>query len=300
MAKLQQKISSEVEEKITKQQREYMLKEQMRKIKEELGIEKDDKTSVMQKYVVLEREAREFQSYSSNNMNITVSLTEIFDLVHSNFTGQLTRTPLSNRYEESLKEKTEIPKEARKVIEEEMERMKTLEKNSSEFNVTRNYLDWLTSLPWGNLSEDVFDVSRAQDILDEEHHGMKDVKDRILEFIAVSKLKNSAQGKIICLVGPPGTCSSECWSAKRENFIITFTFFHSNTGVGKTSIGKSIAKSLDREFYRFSVGGMSDVSEIKGHRRTYIGAMPGKPIQCLKQCGTLCVLESYVSVNSNV
>ena len=143
--------------------------------------------------------------------------------------------------------------------------MKTLEKNSSEFNVTRNYLDWLTSLPWGNLSEDVFDVARAQDILDEEHHGMKDVKDRILEFIAVSKLKNSAQGKIICLVGPPG--------------------------VGKTSIGKSIAKSLDREFYRFSVGGMSDVSEIKGHRRTYIGAMPGKPIQCLKQCGTcVCVV----------
>ena len=248
MAKLQQKISSEVEEKITKQQREYMLKEQMRKIKEELGIEKDDKTSVMQKY------------------------------------------------EESLKEKTEIPKEARKVIEEEMERMKTLEKNSSEFNVTRNYLDWLTSLPWGNLSEDVFDVSRAQDILDEEHHGMKDVKDRILEFIAVSKLKNSAQGKIICLVGPPGTCSSECSSEKRENFIITFTFFHSNTGVGKTSIGKSIAKSLDREFYRFSVGGMSDVSEIKGHRRTYIGAMPGKPIQCLKQCGTfLCSRIACIS-----
>ena len=212
MARLQKKISSEVEEKITKQQREYMLKEQMKKIKEELGIEKDDKTSLIQKY------------------------------------------------EESLMEKTEIPKEARKVIDEEMERMKTLEKNSSEFNVTRNYLDWLTSLPWGNLSEDVFDVSRAQDILDQEHHGMKDVKDRILEFIAVSKLKNSATGKIICLVGPPG--------------------------VGKTSIGKSIAKSLNREFYRFSVGGMSDVSEIKGHRRTYIGAMPGKPIQCLKQCGT--------------
>ena len=101
-----------------------------------------------------------------------------------------------------------------------MERMKTLEKNSSEFNVTRNYLDWLTSLPWGNLSEDVFDVSRAQDILDEEHHGMKDVKDRILEFIAVSKLKNSAQGKIICLVGPPGTCSRML-----ERILITFTFF---------------------------------------------------------------------------
>ena len=157
MGKIAQKISSDVEEKITKQQREYMLKEQMKKIKEELGIEKDDKTSVMQKY------------------------------------------------EEALKEKTEIPKEARKVIEEEMERLSSLEKNSSEFNVTRNYLDWLTSLPWGTLSKDVFDVTRAQEILDEEHHGMKDVKDRILEFIAVSKLKGSAQGKIMCLVGPPGT-----------------------------------------------------------------------------------------------
>lgn len=135
--------------------------------------------------------------------------------------------------------------------------MSSLDKNSSEYNVSRNYLDWLTVLPYDTFSKDNFNLALAREILDRDHYGLQDVKERILEFIGVGKLKGTVQGKIICLVGPPGT--------------------------GKTSIGKSIAESLNREFYRFSVGGLSDVAEIKGHRRTYIGAMPGKLIQCLKQ-----------------
>jgi len=155
---------------------------------------------------------------------------------------------------------SKAPKEARVVIEEEIEKLNALEPASSEFNVTRNYLDWLTSIPWGTYSEEKLDVDHAKTILDEDHYGLKDVKDRILEFIAVGLLKGSTQGKILCLVGPPG--------------------------VGKTSIGSSIARALNRSYFRFSVGGLSDVAEIKGHRRTYVGAMPGKMVQCLKSTST--------------
>ncbi|KAJ3214115.1 ATP-dependent Lon protease pim1 [Clydaea vesicula] len=143
---------------------------------------------------------------------------------------------------------------------EEILKLSTLEPAAAEYNVTRNYLEWITSIPWGKSSTENFDISRAKKILDEDHFGLKDVKDRILEFIAVGKLRKSIEGKIICFVGPPG--------------------------VGKTSIGKSIAKSLGREFYRFSVGGLNDVAEIKGHRRTYVGAMPGKVIQAMKKVQT--------------
>jgi Lon-like ATP-dependent protease len=139
-------------------------------------------------------------------------------------------------------------------------KLQNLEPTASEFNVTRNYLDWLTQIPWGISSTENFDVIAAHKILEEDHYGLKDVKDRILEFIAVGKLNNSVTGKIICLVGPPG--------------------------VGKTSIGKSIARALGRKFYRFSVGGLTDVAEIKGHRRTYVGALPGKVIQALKRVQT--------------
>ncbi|CAN1219534.1 Lon protease homolog 1, mitochondrial, partial [Linum perenne] len=165
------------------------------------------------------------------------------------------------KFRERIEGKEEkIPANVLQVIQEELTKLQLLEASSSEFNVTRNYLDWLTVLPWGNYSDENFDVLRAQKILDEDHYGLSDVKERILEFIAVGKLRGTAQGKIICLSGPPG--------------------------VGKTSIGKSIARALDRKFYRFSVGGLSDVAEIKGHRRTYIGAMPGKMVQCLKNVGT--------------
>ena len=159
------------------------------------------------------------------------------------------------------KAKGAMSEAAEKAIDAELEKLSSLEKNSPEFNVTRNYLDWLTAVPWGEYSEENFDVAHARSVLDAKHYGMADVKDRILEFIAVGKLKRETpQGKIMCFVGPPG--------------------------VGKTSIGQSIASSLGREFYRFSVGGLGDVAEIKGHRRTYIGAMPGKIIQCLKTTGT--------------
>jgi len=157
-------------------------------------------------------------------------------------------------------DKLAMPEAVRKVFDEELSKLGTLEPAASEFNVTRNYLDWLTQIPWGQRSAETFSIKNAQTILDEDHHGMKDVKDRILEFIAVGKLRGTIEGKIICFVGPPG--------------------------VGKTSIGKSIARSLNRQYYRFSVGGLTDVAEIKGHRRTYVGALPGRIIQALKKCQT--------------
>ncbi|CAO1612927.1 unnamed protein product [Jaminaea pallidilutea] len=153
-----------------------------------------------------------------------------------------------------------MPEAVRKVFDEELSKLQTLEPAASEFNVTRGYLEWLTNIPWGVHSPENFSIGNATQVLDEDHYGLKDVKDRILEFLAVGKLRGTVQGKIICLVGPPG--------------------------VGKTSIGKSISRALDRQFFRFSVGGLSDVAEIKGHRRTYVGAMPGKAIQALKKVGT--------------
>lgn len=156
--------------------------------------------------------------------------------------------------------KLTMPEAVKKVYDEEVGKLSVLEPSGAEFNVTRNYLDWLTQLPWGKTSKESLDVSRAAEILDEDHYGLEDVKERILEFIAVGKLRGAVTGKILCLVGPPG--------------------------VGKTSIGKSIARSLGREYFRFSVGGLGDVAEIKGHRRTYVGAMPGKVVQALKKVQT--------------
>lgn len=165
---------------------------------------------------------------------------------------------LATQFREALEGK-EVPAEAEKVIESELSKLNSLEPSSSEFNVCRTYLEWLTSLPWGKVIPENRDIATAESVLDEDHYGLEDVKERILEHIAVSFLKDNTQGKIMCLVGPPG--------------------------VGKTSIGKSVARALDRKFYRFSVGGMHDVAEIRGHRRTYVGAMPGKLIQCLKSTG---------------
>lgn len=164
---------------------------------------------------------------------------------------------------EKFKEKASklaMPDAVRKVFDEEVNKLAHLETAASEFNVTRNYLDWLTQIPWGQRSAENFGISNAVKVLDEDHYGLQDVKDRILEFIAVGKLRGSVEGKILCFVGPPG--------------------------VGKTSIGKSIARALNREYYRFSVGGLTDVAEIKGHRRTYVGALPGRIIQALKKCQT--------------
>ncbi|KAK5111686.1 ATP-dependent Lon protease pim1 [Meristemomyces frigidus] len=164
---------------------------------------------------------------------------------------------------EKFKEKANklaMPDAVRKVFDEEINKLAHLEPAASEFNVTRNYLDWLTQIPWGQRSAENFGIKHAREVLDEDHYGLKDVKDRILEFIAVGKLRGTVEGKILCMVGPPG--------------------------VGKTSIGKSIARALNRQYYRFSVGGLTDVAEIKGHRRTYVGALPGRIIQALKKCQT--------------
>ncbi|OLY79222.1 Lon protease-like protein [Smittium mucronatum] len=210
-AQLQDKISKDVEAKISKRQREFYLMEQLRGIKRELGLESDGKDKLIEQFKA--------------------------KMVHLN-----------------------MPPEIRKVFDEEIMKLAHLEPSASEFNVTRNYLDWLTQIPWGKYSVENYDIPITKKILDEDHYGLEDIKDRILEFVAVGKLRGVVQGKILCFVGPPG--------------------------VGKTSIGKSISRALDRTFYRFSVGGLGDVAEIKGHRRTYVGAMPGKVIQALKKAGT--------------
>jgi ATP-dependent Lon protease len=150
--------------------------------------------------------------------------------------------------------------EAQKRVDEELGKMALLETGSPEYAVTRNYLDWITLLPWGIDSQDKLDLKHARRVLDRDHYGLDDVKERILEFLAVGIQKGEIAGSIILLVGPPG--------------------------VGKTSIGHSIAAALGRKFYRFSVGGIRDEAEIKGHRRTYIGAMPGKFVQAMKDAGT--------------
>jgi ATP-dependent Lon protease len=207
LSKLQNSINQKIEATISKTQREFFLREQLKTIKKELGLEKDDKTCDTEKF-----EAR-------------------------------------------LKKRT-VPDDVMTVIKDEIEKLNVLEVQSAEYAVCRNYLDWLTIVPWGVFSKENDDLKHAEDVLEEDHYGLKDIKERILEFISVGKLSGGVKGSIVCLVGPPG--------------------------VGKTSIGKSIARALNRQFYRFSVGGMRDEAEIKGHRRTYIGSMPGKMIQALK------------------
>lgn len=150
-----------------------------------------------------------------------------------------------------------VPPVAQKRIDDELQKLSVLETGSPEYAVTRNYLDWATSMPWGLFSEDKLDLEHARKVLNAHHAGLDDIKSRIIEFLAVGAFRGEIAGSIVLLVGPPG--------------------------VGKTSIGKSIAESLGRPFYRFSVGGMRDEAEIKGHRRTYIGALPGKLVQALKE-----------------
>ncbi|MDR1618349.1 MAG: LON peptidase substrate-binding domain-containing protein, partial [Treponema sp.] len=249
LLRIQKKIQKELNEKIEKSQRDYFLKEELKAIKTELGMTTDARSSDYQR---LQEKLAAFK-----------------------FGGEIKET-----------------------VEQELEKFNLMEPNSAEFIVTRNYLDTIASLPWGDPKPQRLDLKKAQGILEGDHYGLKDVKTRILEYLAVRKLridaadppngrpavdapaaegaapedgaagapvpagagspekKKPATGSIICLVGPPG--------------------------VGKTSVGRSIARALGKEFFRFSVGGMRDEAEIKGHRRTYIGAMPGKIIQGLK------------------
>ena len=169
------------------------------------------------------------------------------------------RTADVDRFRERL-ETRQVPEAALKRINDELDKLAILETGSPEYAVTRNYLDVMTELPWGLYSTDNLDLKHAREILDRDHDGLDDVKDRIIEFLAVGALKGQVGGSIILLVGPPG--------------------------VGKTSIGRSVAAALDRKFYRLSLGGMRDEAEIKGHRRTYIGALPGKFIQAIRDAKT--------------
>ncbi len=163
------------------------------------------------------------------------------------------------RLEEAV-ERARMPEEARKRADEELRRLQTTPVESGEYSVIRNYLDWLTTLPWSKSSRDHTDLARAARVLRDDHYGLDEVKERILEFLAVRKLRPGNTGSILCFSGPPG--------------------------VGKTSLGRSIARAMGREFFRFSLGGMRDEAEIKGHRRTYIGALPGRILQGLKTAGT--------------
>jgi ATP-dependent Lon protease len=207
LLRLQKKIQEQINEKISKSQREFFLKEQMKAIKQELGMPTDARS---QEY---ERLKTAF-------------------------------------------EKLSLEGEVKEQVSQELEKFSLMDPNSSEFIVTRNYLETIVSLPWTDPAPEEIELKHARKVLDADHYGLEDVKERILEFIAVRKLRRDTKGSIVCLVGPPG--------------------------VGKTSVGKSIARALGKQFFRFSVGGMRDEAEIKGHRRTYVGAMPGKIIQGLK------------------
>jgi len=154
----------------------------------------------------------------------------------------------------------DLPEDVQAIADKEVDRLSRMSPGASEYTVSKTYIDWLLDLPWKVSSEEKLDIKRAEFILERDHYGLDDVKERILDFLAVRKLKNDHRGPIICLAGPPG--------------------------VGKTSLGRSIAEAVGRKFFRFSLGGMRDEAEIRGHRRTYVGALPGRIIAGLKDCGT--------------
>ena len=221
----------------------------------------------MEKVLVLvrkEQEVAKLQSQISEEVNLKINkhqreffLKEQLKVIQKELgIAKDDKTAEMEEFQKRMKGR-DIPPPAKKKIDEEMNKFSMLEIGSPEFSVTRNYLDWATSVPWGVVSEDNLDLTHARKVLDKDHDGLDDVKDRIIEFLAVGAYKQEVAGSILLLVGPPG--------------------------VGKTSIGQSVANALGRKFYRFSLGGMRDEAEIKGHRRTYIGALPGKLVQALKE-----------------
>ena len=208
--KLSNKINSQVKGEMSKTQREYYLRQQLKAIKEELGDGDDDENGVEE----LQRRLKE----------------------------------------------AHLPSEADKAAKKEMRRMRNMQPSQAEYTVARTYLEWLADLPWDKISEDNLNLENAQKQLDDDHYDLVKIKKRIIEYLAVRKLKNDMKGPILCLVGPPG--------------------------VGKTSLGHSVASALGRKFVRMSLGGVRDEAEIRGHRRTYIGALPGRIIQHIKKGGT--------------
>ncbi len=208
--RLGSEIQRQVHDAMSKQQREFFLREQLKQIREELG---------------------------EDNRNPDV-------------------VAISERIE-----KAHLPEAAHKVVTKELERLNMVPASSPEYNISYTYIDWLLSVPWTQATEERADVQVAASVLDADHYGLKDVKERILEFLAVHQLKKNSKSPIICFIGPPG--------------------------VGKTSLGRSIAVSLNRKFVRMSLGGIRDEAEIRGHRRTYIGALPGRIIQGMKRAGTV-------------
>ncbi len=210
LADMQAKIQNQAKEEMSKSQREYFLREQLKAIKSELG-------------------------------DIDGKAEEIDDL------------------REKIKA-AGMPEEVGKEAEKQLRRLEGMHPDSAESSVVRTYLDWLVELPWKKETRDNINISKAKKILDEDHHDLEKVKERILEYLAVRKLKDKMKGPILCFVGPPG--------------------------VGKTSLGKSIARSMGRKFIRMSLGGIRDEAEIRGHRRTYVGALPGRIVQGIKQAGT--------------
>jgi ATP-dependent Lon protease len=208
--KVRERINTQVQEEMGRNQREYVLRQQLKAIKEELG-ELDD---------------------SGGDLD--------------EFAEKVT--------------KSRMPEEAEKVARKQLERLKGMQPSSAEYTVTRTYLEWLVELPWSISTEDHIELAEVRRCLDEDHYDLDKVKKRIVEYMAVRKLKNDKKGPILCLVGPPG--------------------------VGKTSLGRSVARAIGRKFGRISLGGVRDEAEIRGHRRTYVGSLPGRVIQGIKKAGT--------------
>jgi ATP-dependent Lon protease len=210
LSSMQAKIQSDVKDEISKSQRDYFLREQMRAIHRELG-EKDEKLQEIENYRKAIKKAR-------------------------------------------------MPNDALKEANKQLRRLEQMHPDSAESSVVRTYIDWLVEMPWSKSTKDYIDIKKAKEILDKDHYGLHKVKDRVLEYLSVRKLNPKMKGPILCFVGPPG--------------------------VGKTSMGQAIAKAIKRKFIRISLGGIRDEAEIRGHRRTYIGALPGRILQGLKQCGS--------------
>ena len=248
--KMHDEIQSLVTKKIDARQREYFLREELRIVRQQLkklGAPDDE---------IMDLTEDELED------SLRDALDEDGVQVEDAGEGAGTGTSVSEkkpkpkaRLIDRLKA-LKLEGEAYETVFNEYQKMQNMEPNNPEYSIIRTYLETIADLPWNDMSPDDFSLEKARKILEEDHYGIKDVKERILEFLAVRKLKNDTKGSIICLVGPPGT--------------------------GKTSIGISIAKALNKKYYRFSVGGMRDEAEIKGHRRTYIGAMPGQVIKGLK------------------